>query len=260
MSPSDIAAYIGAAAWLPQIVGWIWGKLAVPEITVISDRSLEIGFTRFGPIFNLRMAFSSDKKNAIVDSFYVHLTHEDGETHRLRWVGMNENVSEIIDHIGNRQVISKEQTAIGFKVGTESLLEKFVRFQEDRFWMDTQSPYSQLLAHFSFLKSKDPDYITKTLQSKEYHDVVEAHKRAFWWKPGVWFVKFTMGSPHKLKVRPHLFKFRLTQFDVDALKLNLAEIDREFENIVESNKPDYKLKPVTWNWRSPALLKGEEDI
>jgi hypothetical protein len=69
MTAAELAAYIGAAAWLPQIATWVYRWFVRPKITITPDRYGEVGFTSFGPIFNLRMAFASDRKDAIIDGF-----------------------------------------------------------------------------------------------------------------------------------------------------------------------------------------------
>jgi hypothetical protein len=63
----------------------------------------------------------------------MHARHEDGDARVFRWAGLSETFSEIRDNAGNRQVVSREQTPIALKIGTESLVEKFVRFQEPRY-------------------------------------------------------------------------------------------------------------------------------
>ena len=59
MKPEEIAAYIGAAAWLPQIAAWIYRSVIKPKLRVIPNQFAEVGFTTYGPIFNVRMASSS---------------------------------------------------------------------------------------------------------------------------------------------------------------------------------------------------------
>src|SRR5690348_9666774 len=58
MKPEEIAAYIGAAAWLPQIITWLYRGIVRPSVRLVPNQYAEAGFTSLGPIFNLRMAFS----------------------------------------------------------------------------------------------------------------------------------------------------------------------------------------------------------
>ena len=56
----------------------------------------------------------------------------------LRWAGLYEAFSEIRDDAGNRQIVSREDAPVAIKVGTQSLVEKYVRFQESRYQEETR--------------------------------------------------------------------------------------------------------------------------
>ena len=257
MTSTEIAAYLGAAAWLPQIIFLIYRFYITPKITIVPDSSLQLGLTSFGPIFNLRMAFSADRKDAIIDSFEVILTHEDGEKRKLRWSGMNETFSEVTDSMGNRQqVISKDQPAIALKVGTESLLEKFVRFHEPRFDETIRPVVNELTNHFDFLKKKKADYVSQIIDSKQYNDFSEARKKAFWWKPGKYQVTFKLGSPKKMVLTHDTFSFELTLIDVEKLQKNLGTLDTDLRNILNSNLSDFEPEPINWNWANVDIVKS----
>lgn len=249
MTSAEFAAYLGAAAWAPQIASWVYRYYVKPHILLVPDRTVDIGFTNLGPIFNLRIAISADRKDAIIDSIAINLRHEDGEVRKFSWANVSETFSQIRDSSGNRQTISKDQSAIALKIGTESLIEKFIHFQEPKFYQNTQSYLDELLAYFNFLKAKDPDFVQKTLESKQYHEWVEAHKNSFWWRKGEYSVEIRLGSPKKITFENFKFKFKLNDGDIDALRGNLKELDVEFENMVKSNLPDYQFKSVNWNWR-----------
>lgn len=62
LGPAEIAAYIGAAAWAPQIGSWMYGWLVKPRVQILPERMVEVGFTTLGPIFNIRLALSASKK------------------------------------------------------------------------------------------------------------------------------------------------------------------------------------------------------
>lgn len=38
MTPTEIAAYIGAAAWLPQIATLIYKRVVKPIVTIVPDK------------------------------------------------------------------------------------------------------------------------------------------------------------------------------------------------------------------------------
>src|SRR6266704_1317610 len=100
MKASDLAAYIGAAAWLPIVLVWAYRIFVIPKVTIVSGEVPEIGFTTFGPIINIRMAISATRKPTIIDSLGFKLSHEDGSTRTFHWAGMTEDLSQIIDVSG----------------------------------------------------------------------------------------------------------------------------------------------------------------
>lgn len=258
MTPAEIAAYIGAAAWLPQIAAWIYRYFVQPAVTVVPDKYAEVGFTSFGPIFNVKMAFSADNKDLIIDGFELLIRHSDGDSRTLRWSGLSETFSEITDAAGNRQVVSRDQTPIALKIGTESLIEKFVRFQEPRYHETDRPVMSNLIAHFNYLKRSSPeDYVAQTLSSKELFSVLEARQKAFWWKPGRYQMTLKLSSPKKFKLAHSQFDFELTSVDVDRLKQNIATLDSELRNVISSNLPDFKGQPVNWNWANVDVRRSK---
>jgi hypothetical protein len=119
----------------------------------------------------------------IIDGIDLVVRHEDGEERMFRWAGLGETFSEITDSAGNKQIVSKDQTPIAIKVVTQSLLDKFVRFQEPRFHAADGLTTRALVSHFNFLKQKSPDgFVPQVLESKEYFAVVEQRQKWFWWK------------------------------------------------------------------------------
>jgi hypothetical protein len=168
MSPEEIAAYIGAAAWLPQIATWFYQWFVQPSIRLLPNQYAEAGFSSYGPIFNLRMAFSVENKDVIIDSMTLVLRHQNGESRSLRWAGLGETFSEITDASGNKQIVGRDQSPIAIKVGTQTLLEKFVRFQEPRYHESERPLIQALVAHFNFLKQTTPqNYVNEVLASRE---------------------------------------------------------------------------------------------
>ena len=68
ISATDIVAYLGAAAWIPQIVKWLYNLYTRPIITITPEKSASVGYTMFGPIFNLRLSINVDKKGILSNS------------------------------------------------------------------------------------------------------------------------------------------------------------------------------------------------
>lgn len=255
LTPTEIAAYVGAAAWAPQILTWIYRWFVKPVVEIVPEKSIELGFTTFGPIFNIRLALSAAKKDAIIDHIEVELRHEEGEVRNLKWTGMREIFSKIVDAAGNRQLVEKDQPAIALKVTTVLLTEKFVRFRDLSFHARHRPVLNTLVEHLNYLKKQAEDYRDMVIKSKQFFDIVEIYKTCFWWRPGEYTVNFKIKSRHNANLNAGTFKFSLTQHDTDALRQNLDLISIDYENTTKSDLPEFKPKPVAWNWRNIPLVQ-----
>jgi hypothetical protein len=176
----------------------------------------------------------------------------------FRWAGLGETFSEITDSAGNKQIVSKDQTPIAIKVVTQSLLEKFVRFQEPRFHAADGPMTRMLVSHFNFLKQQSPDeFVPQVLGSKEYYSVVEQRTKWFWWKPGRYELTLKPSSPQKFKLIGTTFSFELQEIDVDLLRKNLPLVDTEIRNLIMSNISDAKPEQFTWQWANVNMLRNQ---
>lgn len=254
-SPAEWAAYIGAAAWLPQIVSWIYARAVTPKVRIIPERSVQLGYTIYGPIFNLRVSISTDRKDAIVENLEVDLAHEDGSKHTFRWSGLRETFSEVMDSEGNRQsIIEKDQPAIALKVSTAILAEKFIRFQNQA-WHNEHNPlFDSLLSHYNYLKSSNPEYRQAALTSKEHHSLFEFYKRGFWWKAGRYEATFRIQSPNNAALSTETFVFFVSQFDVDSMRANIDMMKDYYENSVMGDTEGYVAKNTQWSFRNVLFV------
>jgi hypothetical protein len=255
MKPEELVAYIGAAAWIPQIATWIYRAAVRPKLRIVTEQNAEIGFTGFGPIFNVRMAFFVERRDMIIDGIELTIRHEGGEQRTFHWAGITETFSQISDAFGNRQqTVSRDQTPIAIKVGTQAFLEKMIRFQEPRFHQADGTLMRTLVEHFNFLKQKDSaTFVPETLASKQFYDVIEGRHAGFWWKPGQYVVDLKLSSPQRFTLRTTRWAFTLAPVDVEHLKKNLPSIDADLRNTVNSNLPDHKPEPLPWVWSYAPL-------
>jgi len=255
MNPADIAAYIGAAAWLPQIGSYIYQNFIKPKILIVPEKQVEIGFTSFGPIFNIRLALSAEHKDVVIDSLELAISHEGGEMNSLSWIGLRETLSEISDSSGTRAMIEKEQPAIALKLNTISLVEKLVRFQNLRHLDEQKMLMNDLIAKAIFIAKNKPASIVEIITSTEFQKLMELYDRDFFWKPGKYSVEFRAKSPESIVLIPQNFQFILHPHDVEALRANLQSIKADHENRILNLTPNYQVKPITWAWRNPTLNK-----
>jgi hypothetical protein len=258
IKPEELAAYIGAAAWLPQIAAWIYRAIVKPKLRVVPDQFAQVGFTSYGPIFNVRMAFFVENRDLIIDGIELNVTHEDGEGRVFRWAGLGETFSEITDAAGNKQIVSKDQTPIAVKVVVQAFLERFVRFQEPRFHEVDAVATRALVGQFNFLKQKSSDsFVPEALASRDFFAVIDERQKGFHWKPGQYDVSLKPSSPQKFNLVDATFSFELSAEDIEHLRKNLLVIDTELRNVISSNLQDYTQMPVHWQWANVPMQRGK---
>lgn len=254
LTAAEIAAYIGAAAWLPQVASWVYRRAIRPKVLIVPERKVEIGYTIFGPIFNVRLSLSAERKDAIIDSIEAVVSHEGGDSHTLSWTGLRETFSEITDAAGNRQqLVEKDSPAIALKVTTELLVEKFVRFQDLAYHEEHRAVLNAMDQQYNFIRTNPTQDRDGVLSSREFYDAVEFYREAFWWRPGRYCVTFAIKSRNHARLVAEQHVFALMQADVDTLQSNVSIVPAWYENIVKADIPGYERRPMIWQWRNLVL-------
>lgn len=256
-NPTEIVAYIGAAAWLPQIVFAIYKASIKPKVTIVPEKSVEIGYTTNGPIFNLRLAVSAAKKDTIIDHVGVSIQHQDGEVHDFTWAGMKETFSEIKDQSGNTQSIEREFSPIALVLNRLGLTERFFRFQDPIFHSESKALTRKATDHQAYLKSNNGDYHDDLLKSKELHEIFNFSKQYFYWKAGKYTVTFSVKSPNPIVFTETKYTFELNQHEIDDLVKNIEQIKIAASNFIKSDIEEFEPEEVTWKWAGSALERVE---
>ena len=103
------------------------------RLRVIPNQSAQVGFTAYGPIFNVNMVFLVENQDLIIDGSELNVRHENVESRNFRWSGIAETFSEINDSAGIKKIVSKDQSPIAIKALVQGQFKKFGRFQESGF-------------------------------------------------------------------------------------------------------------------------------
>lgn len=253
MTAIDVAALIGAAAWLPQIASWVYKLFVHPKVQFVPAPSPELGYTTFGPIFNVQCALACSRKDAIVERIRISLRHERGRTIDLNWVQLNETFSQIRSAGGETADVSKSQPAIALKVGTLGLVEKTIGFQDLRFNKEARTLLLVVVEHSNHLRKTRPeDFIEETLRSKQYADLIDFLRRSMCWEVGHYRMAVQL---HVLDVKqPQVrhWRFSLSASDVERLTQNVEEGTRYIREVFAPPPPETR-KEFLWNWINPAL-------
>lgn len=261
MNPAEIAAYIGAAAWLPQIISWAYKSYSKPSLKLITSPTFQLGYTTLGPIINLTCSISAETRDALIEKIEIILKHEKGEKRTMTWSLLYEKQQEITNYMGERAEIAKNQPAIALKVPTISLTEKQITFQDLEFQADFQLHSNKIMEIYNFhkKKGKSTEEIAKTIfETKEYSDFNDSFTRFMYWKPGNYDIDVIV-KEIRLK-NPHIekFSFKLTENDAERLIENCNNLENEIKfYIVKPSDVDSEEYKVHWNWIYPKIFKQD---
>src|SRR5262245_57241996 len=146
MTGFEIAALVGATAWVPQIATWLYRAAVRPRIAIVAAATASVGYTTYGPILNVMIALSCSRKDAIVERIRLLIQHENGRQIDLTWMRLSETFSQIRGPAGEITEVSKDQPAIALKVGTLAVVEKIIGFQDVTFQRNALAEINDLVA------------------------------------------------------------------------------------------------------------------
>ena len=119
----DWIAILGALAWTPHLVGIVKNWLTKSKVRIITQREVEIGFATYGPIFNLRLAFSVENKDIVISDLKIRVTHESGEERIFEWQGITQHMGKMTLPDASAMPFEKEQSVLAIKLNETFLRE-----------------------------------------------------------------------------------------------------------------------------------------
>jgi hypothetical protein len=256
MTAFDWIAIVGAAAWVPQVLGWAARHLVTPRLRVIPVRAPEIGYTSLGPIFNLPCAISAERKDAVIERVSATITHQNGQSTSFRWTTLNETLSQLRNQEGLTEV-GKNQTAVALKVSTLVLTEKQIGMQERSFEEDSRQLMTALGDEQDHLKNIEPvAYPQLTLKSKQFGDLIAFANKRFVWQEGRYSVRLELRLVGVKNPTVQMFSFTLNALEVNRLRQNLEEIERYVRELIQPPL-EGQASPYRWNWAYPPLEQSD---
>lgn len=241
-------AVFGALAWLPPIFIAIKNWIIKPKLSIISDKQLEIGYTSYGPIINIDMAFSTERKDTLINKVLLKLVHEKNETHNFIWEWFEETLLEM--SIPNTGTIpyKKNQKAFALKVLTSAITEKKIGFQIP----DCKSKSLKLILDLNDIKqgitSQGQD-VTLLKVQKEYIELLNLCHNSFIWKTGNYKISISVYTYESKQIFNHYISFSLTDFDIKLLEKNISTLKDLIDNRFITQDVNFMEK---WNWVYPT--------
>jgi hypothetical protein len=252
---TDIAAIVGALAWLPPIFIAVRNWMTRPQIRVITQPSPEIGFTSVGTILNLRIALTVTHKDIVITGIRLKIKHESGEEMALFWRGIVQNMGTMKYPQLGSVPFEKELNVLAMKVSLKDVEERFIRFQNVDFLQKKAALEAATSKTMSHLRKSEAFDGSTFIKSSEMADLYSLIKQSFSWKPGGYQLEVLLESPDAFSVLDNKYSFTLSPHHVQNLSSNLSHIEQDYANQILPAKADEALTPIQWNWVYPDMPK-----
>lgn len=245
----NLVAILGALAWLPQIISWLYHWLKKPQLKVFNEDVAEVGFIKFGNAFNIRLSFLARHKNALIDNMELIVKDKDGATHNFKWIWYSETFYEFQAVTGNA-IMAKKQQAIAINAYKDVLIEKFVGFQLNTF-LETRKNLVYKLNSFIENQRSVGDVDVETIRrSKEYNDILRLYRSSMLWKAGDYSATCKIHLADTKEYLEHSFKFTLSDIEIESLRKNIDFA----EKVLSSDFLDKEQQlEGNWFWATPNV-------
>lgn len=245
----DIIAILGALAWLPQIISWIYNWLKKPKISIYHDGEAEVGYIKNGNVFNLRLSFLAREKHALIDNIELILTDKDGAHHTLKWMWYSETFYELQGPAGN-STMAKQQNAIAINAFRDVLIEKFIGFQSIAFLEKRKQLAYKLTTFIENQRANGEIDIDAIKRSHEYNELIRLYKNSLLWKSGEYSAIARIHIADTNETIDHKLNFRLSDLEIDTLNKNIefakSVVDCEFIDATQQ-------LTGAWLWAKPNI-------
>lgn len=253
MTVLDWVAIIGALAWTPHLVILIRNWVTKPEVRIITEKNVQIGFTTFGSIFNLRIAFAVKNKDIVISEAKVRLKHETGEERLLEWQGITQHLGRMTMPDSGIMPHEKEYSVLAIKLTQKEIEERLVRFQEPSFIQSQKTYIDSAVKKMAYLKSEGKFEGEVFLREPEMTELYSFNKHAFSWKQGKYKAIIEVQSPESFNLIDNVREFTLTPLDIERLEKNKDQLETDYKGLVLGH--DQVEENAEWQWCNPSLSK-----
>ena len=251
----EIAALLGALAWLPYIIKIIKDYFTKAEIRVILPKYPEVGFTTLGNIFNTKIAFATKNKDIVISDIVIKVKHENGSEKYFSWQGITHRLAELVKDNTTSFPMEKSQSVLAIKLNPRDIEERFIRFQDNTFLQNKDEMQIKLIKKISNLHKSNK--LSELSSADEFLDLLTFINQSFCWTQGKYELEFIIKSPEKFTLVDNKYNFELTPVDIENLENNKENIEKFIELIGKStSNPEHKAEDLNWKWCYPVIQKS----
>lgn len=250
----QLVALVGAAAWLPPIVR----LFRRPKVTPFPGGQIEIGFTHLGPLFNPKLAFRAQRRDALITGIEYRVTHERGQETMFRCVQLVEHGAQTESTSGERAFHQRLQDIVAIVVTPVAIVERKTISREFECLELLENLGINLGRATDRLRRQGTDWIDELTRSQEYTDIHRFLHDARTWQVGEYRVECTIQVAGQRRPSTCRFRFVLGDGAVEKLNANLGVIERNFrESLLPPTAGQEKPKETQPNWAYPYALPWE---
>jgi len=250
---SDWLAFIGAAAWVPQIVSWTYHGLTKPKLTFGASRTLEVGFTSLGPLLNIPCGLSTSRKDALIKSINATVMHDSGRKKEFRLLSVTETVSLVTESRDSHSVYSQRKFATLIKVSTLEVAERTLGMDEEKFEMESRRLFETVQNRYAhFVDPKLENLLAKLIETGEHNSLVSFLKGSFFWEVGGYTIRLRLSIAGVREPSVHTLRFSLNDAEVEALKRNVGKALEYTKYLLEGSMG--KDPSLRWHWINPPVV------
>jgi len=253
MSLIEVAAVVGALAWVPPIFSAVRNWITKPEIRIITGDTPEIGYTVLGPILNLQIALTVKHKDIVITGMRIHIRHETGEQALFSWQGVKQRLGTMTNAQLGVMPYEKDLNVLAMKVSLKDVEERLIQFRSPSFLSrkaELEAISFKKLAHLRQSNTFDGDGF---LRSQEMADLYSYTRQSFSWKPGAYRLSVVLESPDEFTVLGDQYSFNLAPIQVKQLTDNLDIVEPSYASEILPAKVGEEPKKIEWNWVYPQM-------
>ncbi len=271
MNYIEIAAYLGAAAWLPPAFQLFRNITTKPHVLLFPETIAYagIGYTTYGPIVNLNLSLLSKHKDCLIRNIKLILRHQSGTLNELDWRG---GITETAFHTTNlrglkENTFEKEYKPIAHYLEKNKLLERAIRFRDKGFEQRKrgltatakkalQTKISQFIDSESGLSDTQINELVKLEQVQE---LIEFYKNYSFWQEGAYMLSFTIESEESTNFQKESFDFTVDSSSIKLLNNNKPHCETDVINEIRyatQKEPD--CTNPSWNWCDLRLTTSNQ--
>lgn len=154
-----------------------------------------------------------------------------------------------------QQTVKRELPPVALKIGTDALVEKQVRFQDQEFH-EQQATILAVTVKKLLHDRKNTNFSPNDFLSNSEIDVLyQVYEELFWWRPGLYSLYFSIRYPNGASLVKQNYVFTLGHDDVRRLKSNLDVVKVETRNGMVSAQDGFEAEPVIWHRCDPKMKR-----